>query len=926
MKIIFFIFFIIISHFANAEFLNVKWAKSTGGSAEDFSQSVVADLSGNVYITGYFLSSSITFGSINLINSNVGNQHIYTVKYDSNGNVLWAKSTGNNDIGYTRCVTTDVFGNLLVSGIFNSSSISFGSYILNNPAIYGTMFLVKYDYKGNALWAKNAINSSSSNGITSVSTDKVGNIYALGYFQDNSLDFGTETLINNGAPNQDIFLVKYDSSGNVLWAKNMGGADHDVGNSVNIDVNGNVFITGYFSSSLISFGSTTLNNHNSGNADIFIAKYDPSGNLIWAKSAGGNDTDTPNSIQTDQFGNAYIGGYFKSSSISFGTTILANPNSGYIKNFITKYDTNGNVLWAKSGSNTTKNDAINSLTTDKSGNIYSTGYFESPSITFDTIKLTNKSSSSQDLFVTKQDPSGNILWAKGFGGTANDYAKSISTDINGNAYLTGQFSSPSLAFDSEVLTNSSGSNDIFVAKLVTSKSDSLIINYCALDSIVTLPATDGYTTYSWINSKGIVVGSTKDIVVKNPVDHTIYTCNMTSVNNPAGFLYVTIIKSDPKADFSYQNNCKSNSIQFTNLSTKINGSLLYNWDFGNGNTSSQVNPLFTFSTSGLHKVSLTVSNPPSTCSVSVDKTVETFLSSLVRIDGDSTYCPGNSTTLKGHGAFHYKWSNGEKSDSIKINTPGRIWMLGYSSFGCVSDTIFKTISKEPDLTINIEGNTLICNDESTKLTATGGVSYRWNTGETTDTITVSKAESYEVFGMNKLGCEYSRKIQVVKDYIPQSDFSISKTTVDNRNNEITCSIPALNDAQYMWNMGDDSFENGPSIQHKYNVSNLVQEYKITLTVTTRNGCVYTKVKSIDVIPFIPNVFTPNGDHVNDLFMDGYDIQILDRNGAVLYTGNKGWDGTYNGKQLDPDTYFYMVYYTNKNHLKLSKQGYITLIR
>jgi gliding motility-associated-like protein len=82
-------------------------------------------------------------------------------------------------------------------------------------------------------------------------------------------------------------------------------------------------------------------------------------------------------------------------------------------------------------------------------------------------------------------------------------------------------------------------------------------------------------------------------------------------------------------------------------------------------------------------------------------------------------------------------------------------------------------------------------------------------------------------------------------------------------------------------------------------------------------------------PFVPNVFTPNGDGHNDYFMPNYEMQVFDRNGMLLYSGtinSKGWDGTYNGEKMDPDTYFYILHYTDYKGQTQTKKGYITLIR
>ena len=915
----------------NAENMITKWTKSAGGTNEDLSQSIAIDNKGNTYVAGYFSSSSLTIGTTSLSNSNPGSKHVFIAKFDSIGNLMWARSTGNYDIGYGLSVTVDLQGNVMMSGSYNSSSITFGSFMLSNNggSMYGLVFLVKYDSLGNVLWARSSSNTYSSNSMISICSDQSGFIYATGHFQDSSITFGTITLTNSSAPDQEVFLVKYDASGNAIWAKSFGGATHDVGNSVAVDPVGNVFVAGYFASSSITIGSNVLLNKGSGSSDIFIAKYSSTGTLLWAKSVGGAAFDYINSLAVDNTGNAIIGGYFKSSSMDFGNGVsLNNTTTGYVKDFLVKFDGSGKAIWAKAASNSTTNDAINSVCADKFGNIYTTGYYESKTIKFDTITLTNAGSATQDIFITKNDNAGKVIWAKSVGGTGNDYGKSICSDSKGNAFVTGEFMSSSISFDSFKLNNvSTGTNDVFVAKVFSNNNstDSITLNYCKNDTVAKLVAYDGYTSYSWSNSVGTVIGIKDSIDAKIISDSTIFLCTMTS-GPDVKKLYVTILKYDPRPDFSFKNNCLSNTVQFKNLSTKTRGSLSYKWDFGDGSYSNIENPQHTFSTSGKHQVSLQIDNLPSTCSLTSSKTVETFLSSMVGIDGDSTFCPTYSTVLKAHGASHYKWSTGSTADSIVVGIPGKIWLLGYSSAGCVTDTIFKMISKEPEWSLEIDGNHILCEYATNQIIASGAVKYTWSTGETTNAIKITSAGSYTVIGTNKRGCVKSKTFQLVTDLAPQLDFQMSAIQIDSKHNELTCSIPALDNVVYVWDMGDGLTENGSEIKHAYNISSGIFEYRITLTAKTPNGCEFSKSKSIDIVPFIPNVFTPNGDGANDLFMPDYDLTILDRNGRKLYAGKSGWNGTFNGLKVDNDTYFYLINYTDKNQLMKTKKGYVILIR
>ncbi len=191
----------------------------------------------------------------------------------------WAKNAIQSGSAEGFGVCTDPSGNVYITGEF-SGSIKFGVYTLTNGAGAGSLFLTKYDNSGNVLWAKNANGVSTYGPIAyAVSTDAAGNVFVTGISNSPYITFGTYTLTNSG--NYDLFLAKYDSNGNFLWAKSAIGSGDEGGASVSCDASGNSFITGDFTSPTLVFGSYTLTNM--GSNDIYLAKYDPNGNVLWAK-------------------------------------------------------------------------------------------------------------------------------------------------------------------------------------------------------------------------------------------------------------------------------------------------------------------------------------------------------------------------------------------------------------------------------------------------------------------------------------------------------------------------------------------------------------------------------------------------------------------------------------------------------------------
>ncbi len=385
---------------------NILWAKSGGGSTNDWANSVATDTSGNIYVAGYFASPTITFDTTTLTNAGSGN--IFIVKYDPSGIVLWAKSAGGTNYSDEAVsVTTDANSNSYVTGYFNSPSITFGTTTLTNTG-NTDMFIVKYNFSGNAIWAKKA-GSIGSDGAHSVTADNLGNIYVVGGFTSPSIVFATATLTNvvTTGVSPDIFLVKYDTSGNELWAKRAGGNDFDNGQSVSSDDSGNVYVVGGFNSYSIIFGTTTLTNISS--YDMFIAKYDNGGNALWAKSAGGtgglNTYEGAYSVVVNASG-VYVTGGFLSGTLNFTSATVTNVSPGTNDIFLVKYNSSGNTLWAKRAGGT-GNDDGSSVTSDPSGYIYVAGFFDSGNVIFGSSTLTNAfpSAGNYDMFIAKLDKS-----------------------------------------------------------------------------------------------------------------------------------------------------------------------------------------------------------------------------------------------------------------------------------------------------------------------------------------------------------------------------------------------------------------------------------------------------------------------------------------------------------------------------------------
>lgn len=321
-------------------------------------------------------------------------------------------------------------------------------------------------------WAASFGGAADDHG-TSIAVDAAGNAYTIGFFAG-TVDFdpgdGVFNLTSEGG-GFDIFVTKLDTTGNLLWAKAMGGLNDEDGPfmSITVDATGNVYTTGRFSDTAdFDPGDATFNLVSERLTDIFVSKLDANGNFVWAKRLGGPGAfDTGTSIAVDDSG-VYTTGIFQGDGDfdpGFDPYIL--NSAGGIDIYISKLDLDGNFMWAKRMGGSS-GDHGQSIALDDSGNIYTTGMF-AETVDFNPgdgfFNLTSKG--DFDIFVQKLDSAGDFQWTAAVGGSATDEGLGIAVDLAGNVYTTGIFTG-TVDFNpggGPFNLISAGLLDIFVSKL-----------------------------------------------------------------------------------------------------------------------------------------------------------------------------------------------------------------------------------------------------------------------------------------------------------------------------------------------------------------------------------------------------------------------------------------------------------------------------
>ncbi|MEM6403535.1 MAG: SBBP repeat-containing protein [Cyanobacteria bacterium P01_D01_bin.116] len=345
---------------SSGDFVWAENFKSTSLESLSFSFGIDSDAVGNTYTTGFFFGT-VEFGDTSL--TSLGVSDAFVTKLDSNGNVLWAEQIGDAGEGldFTLGVSSDDSGNAYVTGIKDiDTETDIFDVSGDSSSVDGQGFISKINSSGDLVWTENFDSTSYSLG-RDVASDAVGNSYVIGSFSDN-ITLGNRILIGSG--DTDVFLTKLDSDGNVEWSKGFGNNLSDTGNGIGLDKAGNIYITGSFEDS-ITFGGTTLNSN--GESDVFIAKLDNSGEILWAQNLGGTSVDSGSSITVDEKDNIYINGNFD-DTVTFGdTTFTSNSENNSL---IVKLDTDGNILSAEQ-----LDESLLDIAAGKGGNIYGTGSF-----------------------------------------------------------------------------------------------------------------------------------------------------------------------------------------------------------------------------------------------------------------------------------------------------------------------------------------------------------------------------------------------------------------------------------------------------------------------------------------------------------------------------------------------------------------------
>lgn len=387
--------------------------------------------------------------------------------------ITQVKTFGSTASEYVSTVFTNENGEIYLVGAFaGAADFDPGPANTNTQTVASghDIFLAKYDSLGNFLWVRTwgAVASISHLDVYTVVTSN--NEVIIGFYATGSMDLdpGAGVVTTNSAAGTAVF-VKVDIDGNYIWGKRT--ASSGVIKGIVIDENDQFYLSGTFQGTAdFSPGSGTSNLTSSGNGDVFIAKYDTSGALIWVKKIGGSGSETLTKLHMDRKNNLFLAGRFNSNTLDLnpGTGVNNVNHTSNFDSYLCKLDSSGSHIWSGSFSGIST-EFINAIATSNNGDVYLGGtYFGQMDVDMGSgVQNISTPGLSDDIFLVKLDSAGVFQYVKVMGGLYNDVILDIVIDSTNTVYVAGAFNG-TVDFDP-----SPGG----VYELVSSSGDGFIATY-----------------------------------------------------------------------------------------------------------------------------------------------------------------------------------------------------------------------------------------------------------------------------------------------------------------------------------------------------------------------------------------------------------------------------------------------------------------
>ncbi|MBW2527232.1 MAG: hypothetical protein JRI23_23830 [Deltaproteobacteria bacterium] len=422
----------------------VEWVQRLGDTGDERIADVIEDNQGNLLLIGSF-SGTTVLGAGQV--SSAGADDVFLAKLDGQGELLWSHTFGAQAVDAGRAIATDGSGNVFAAGSF-SDGVDFGGGALTAAGQDG--FVVKLDGAGQHLWSS-SIGGTGTDQVTAVVATSDGHLLAVGSFAD-SITLGQDQLTSAG--DLDVFAVKLDPAGDVVWSAAFGGPGTDVAHAVTRDDADQLVITGEHGGSM-TVGDTTLDG--AGGSDGFVIKLSPRGQHVWSRSLG--------SAADDDLGlrAAALGGGALQLTGSFAEPLDLGggelSTNGGRDIFVAKWSSNGDFAWNETFGDSQTQLALD-VAVDGESNVHVAGQLYGRVAFWD---VTRVESGGGDALVFRLGAAGNPLRINAFGDAAEQRSTAVAPTADGAVIVAGDFYQ-TIDFGSGPLT-SLGERDLFIARL-----------------------------------------------------------------------------------------------------------------------------------------------------------------------------------------------------------------------------------------------------------------------------------------------------------------------------------------------------------------------------------------------------------------------------------------------------------------------------
>jgi hypothetical protein len=448
--------------------LALEWGKSWGGKLNESGNIIKSDGYGNIYVGGVFEDTlTYTLSNVEYKIRSQGNGDIFLAKLNSTGEIIFFKTIGGKSDDQLKDMYVDAFGSVFICGNFRDN-IDFNYPTLRQFWSKGDLdfFIAHYDAKGNYVFAKTFGNVGIDQCLA-IKVDMKRNIYVCGFFSESMLykdaQSVSKTIFSIGKT--DAFYAKLNFNGEFLWIKSYNSRP-DKGLSMDVDLEGNVFIAGIYQGEIqISGSSGNLVVNSAGSPDVYFAKFNNLGEALFLKSIGGTGTEDLYQLSLTRSGEIVLTGYFQRSiDMDPSTEINILKSELFEDGFIAAYTAEGAFRFAQRFS-ITSDDGNYKIVADEDDNIYLSGsLFRSGSFSgFNGRDTILNSFGYHDIFIAKYLNNGTLQSVNHVGSVNNEIPNSITKGIGGKLYLTGSFEdSSNFTLHNSFVLSSNGKRDIFI--------------------------------------------------------------------------------------------------------------------------------------------------------------------------------------------------------------------------------------------------------------------------------------------------------------------------------------------------------------------------------------------------------------------------------------------------------------------------------